>query len=163
MCRFWQLARQKHAKMEINMRNQGFTLIELMVAVAILAIRAAIAIPIYTNYSNRAFRSEAMADLLDCAQALERRASTTFSYIGAADDGTDSGVVHPNICQSTSVDSGRYVISVNGTAANFNLTAAAQGATDEGRGLSYNSAGQRGWDENGAGGIEAGEMDWEES
>ena len=69
----------------------------------------------------------------------------------------------PNICTLGSVDIGRYVINVNGTAANFTLTAASQNGTDEGRGISYNSAGQRGWDENGTGGIEAGEMDWEES
>ena len=144
-------------------REKGFTLIELMTAVAILAILAAVAIPIYTNYSNRTYRSEAMADLLDCAQALERRASVTFSYEGAAVGGVDAGVVDPNICDSNSVAIGRYVINVNGTPAAFTLTATPQGGTDEGRGLSYTSAGQRGWDEDGAGGIEADEMDWEES
>lgn len=146
-----------------TMRNQGFTVVELMIAVAILAILAAVVMPIYTNYSNRTFRSEAMADLLDCAQSLERRASVTFSYQGAAAGGGDAGVVDPAICTAASVAAGRYIINVNGTAANFTLTAAAQGNTDEGRGLSYNSAGQRGWDEDGAGGIEVDEMEWEES
>ncbi len=145
------------------MRSQGFTLIELMIAVAILAILAAVAIPIYTTYSNRTYRTEAMADLLGCAQALERRASISFSYEGAAVGGADAGVVDPNICGSSSVDIGRYVINVTGTPAAFTLTAAAQNGTDEGRGISYNSAGQRGWDENGSGGIEASEMEWEES
>jgi len=144
------------------MRNKGFTVVELMIAVAILAILAAVVMPIYTNYSNRTFRSEAMADLLDCAQALERRASVTFSYEGSAVGAADAGVVDPAICGATSVAAGRYVISVNGTAANFSLAAAAQGNTDEGRALSYTSAGARGWDEDGAGGIEADEMDWEE-
>jgi type IV pilus assembly protein PilE len=143
--------------------KRGFTLIELMIAIAILAILAAIAIPIYSTYSNRTFRTEAMADLLDCAQALERRASVSFSYEGAAVGGADAGVVDPNICTLGSVDIGRYVINVNGTAANFTLTAAPQNGTDQGRGISYNSAGQRGWDENAAGGIEATEMEWEES
>ena len=144
-------------------QSKGFTLVELMTAVAILALLAAIAMPIYTTYSNRAFRTEAMADLLDCAQALERRASVTFSYEGAAVGGADAGIVDPAICSAGSVDLGRYAISVAGTAATFTLTAAAQGAVDEGRGLSYNAAGQRGWDEDGAGGIEADEMEWEES
>ncbi len=146
-----------------SMRSQGFTLVELMIAVAILAILAAVAIPIYTTYSNRTYRTEAMADLLDCAQALERRASVSFSYEGAATGGGDAGVVDPNICTSEAVNAGRYVINVNGNAATFTLTAGPQNGTDEGRGLSYNSAGQRGWDEDGAGGIEADEMDWEES
>lgn len=144
-------------------KGNGFTVIELMIAVAILAVLAAIAIPIYSKYSNRTYRSEAMADLLDCAQALERRASVTFSYEGAAAGGGDAGVIDPAICDATSVAAGRYVINVNGTPADFQLTAAPVGGVDEGRGLSYNAAGQRGWDEDGAGGIEADEMDWEES
>ena len=88
-------------------RQRGFTVIELMIAVAILAILAAIAIPIYTRYSDRTYRSEAMADLLDCAQALERRASVTFSYTGAQLGGGDGpGAVDPAICDALSVAAG---------------------------------------------------------
>ena len=143
--------------------GRGFTVVELMIAVAILAILATIALPIYTNYSNRTYRSEAMADLLDCAQALERRASVSFSYEGAAvGGGNGPGVVDPAVCTSEAVNSGRYVITYQGDDATFALTATPQGTTDEGRVISYNSAAQRGWDEDGVGGIEADEMDWEE-
>ena len=149
----------------MSKRIKGFTLIELMVAVAILAILAAIAIPVYTRYSDRTYRSEAMADLLDCAQALERRASQTFDYLGAAAGGADDGVIDQAICQPESMNANpaRYQINVTGTAANFTLTAVPQNNTDEGRILTYNSNGQRGWDEDGSGGVDADENDWEES
>jgi len=136
----------------MSKRSQGFTLIELMVAVAILALLSAIAIPIYTRYSDRTYRSEAMADLLDCAQALERRASQTFDYLGAAVGGADDGAIDPAICQAESVAANRYAITIAGGAANFTLTAT-PGAVDQGRILTLNSNGQRtfdgaaGWEE----------------
>ena len=136
----------------MSKRIKGFTLIELMVAVAILALLAAIAIPVYTRYSDRTYRSEAMADLLDCAQALERRASQTFDYLGAAAGGADDGAIDVAVCQPESVASGRYAITIVGGAANFTLTAT-PGAVDQGRILTLNSNGQRtfdgapGWDE----------------
>lgn len=54
------------------MRHKGFTLIELMIAVAILAIIMAIAIPSYQQYVVRSNRAEAKTILMQAAQALER-------------------------------------------------------------------------------------------
>ncbi len=46
-------------------RTGGFTLVELMVTVAILAILAAVAVPAYVNYVNRARQSEAILALMN--------------------------------------------------------------------------------------------------
>ncbi|MQK16898.1 prepilin-type N-terminal cleavage/methylation domain-containing protein, partial [Escherichia coli] len=58
--------------------QRGFTLIELMVAVAIISILAAIAYPSYREYVNRGNRSEGQALLSDAAAAQERYYAQNF-------------------------------------------------------------------------------------
>lgn len=54
------------------MQARGFTLVELMVVVAIIAILAAVAFPNYTEYVAKARRADAKSVLLEGAQYMER-------------------------------------------------------------------------------------------
>jgi len=62
----------------------GFTLIELMVVVAIIGILAAIAYPSYQQYVLRANRAEAQAVLTETAQFMERYFTTNGTYVDGA-------------------------------------------------------------------------------
>jgi len=68
-----------------NSKLRGFTLIELMIVLAVVAILMAIALPTYNEYIRRAHRAEARAALLQAAQWLERAATATGVYPPAAD------------------------------------------------------------------------------
>ena len=150
------------------MRVSGFTLVELLIAVAIMAIISAVAVPLYTNYSQRTYRGESGADMLVCAQALERFASVNFTYQNSADtdaDGlgdADAGPIAAQICTPLSVAQGRYTIAVNATAATFAFTATPIGVMAGNGILTLDDAGNRGWDQNGDNDTtDAGEQTWE--
>jgi type IV pilus assembly protein PilE len=61
-------------------RNAGFTLIELMIAIAVVAILAAVALPSYNEYVMRTHRANARAALLQAAQWMERAATARGRY-----------------------------------------------------------------------------------
>ena len=67
-----------------TVRDNGFTLIELMVVLAIVAILAAIAYPSYTKQVQESRRAKASACLLELAQYMERYNTTNMSYAGAS-------------------------------------------------------------------------------
>lgn len=61
----------------------GFTLIELMITVAIVGILAAIAYPSYQDSVRKSWRANAASCLMELAQGMERRFTGSSSYAGA--------------------------------------------------------------------------------
>jgi len=105
-----------HMKAQAGQRDQGFTLVELLVAIAILAIIIAVAIPAYGQYVVRANRGEGKVALLQTAQALER----CFTRYNAYND-DDCNLAFP-----LDSENDWYSIDVTRTAATFTLTATPQ-------------------------------------
>lgn len=100
------------------MRAQGFTLIEVMITVVIVAILAAIAYPSYQEYVRRGHRAEARSALLQGAQWLERAATAQGTY----------PLTNQFPAGLTTVPNGRYTIALQSDGATFTLTATPQGS-----------------------------------
>ncbi|WP_282441521.1 type IV pilin protein [Acinetobacter portensis] len=62
------------------MRSKGFTLIELMIVVVVVAVLSAIALPMYNEYIRRATATNSLQEIQKIADQLERHKSKNFSY-----------------------------------------------------------------------------------
>lgn len=104
-------------------KNRGFTLIELMITIAIVAIIAAIAVPSYTDYVRKGRRSQAVSELGRLQMTLERWRADNPSYANCAGTGCGNGT-YP---AASTLD--HYTVAISGASATgYTLTATPKGA-----------------------------------
>ncbi len=85
-------------------RSSGFTLVELMVVVAVLGILASIALPSYKSYITKSRAQAATSDLVGMALALENTFQKTLSYPGAYASETTIPALPTNRTASTGLN-----------------------------------------------------------
>ncbi|MBB5210918.1 type IV pilin protein [Microbulbifer hydrolyticus] len=103
--------------------QKGFTLIELMIVVAIIGIIAGIAYPSYMESVRKSNRADAKASLNDVAQRLQRCFTTYNAYNSA------NCAVAESLKNSATLDSGERLYTISATLAATTFTLKAEPVT----------------------------------
>jgi type IV pilus assembly protein PilE len=89
--------------LECNMKKYGFSLIELMIAVAVVGILAAIAVPSYQAYMTKTNRTEAQTSLVTLASSMESYYTENHTYATATINGLNGTNQTPNAYYTLSI------------------------------------------------------------
>lgn len=102
---------------EWRQSNTGFTLIELMIVVAVIGILASIAYPSYRDQVQKTRRSEAKSALTDAASRQEQFFLDNLTYTAVIGD----------LGMSATTENNYYTLSIVSTATTYTVTATANG------------------------------------
>ncbi len=121
---------------------RGFTLIEVLIALAIVGILSAIAVPSYFSYIERANRADAKATLMDATQFMQRFYSLHNSY-STQRDGRTKVALPAALQRSPRNGAALYDISVESLDNSYTLRAVPRNKADPCGTLTLNSLGVR--------------------
>jgi type IV pilus assembly protein PilE len=114
--------------MNINKKVAGFTLIELMITVAIVGILAAVALPSYNEYIRRGKRAEARAEVLRADGWMERYFTENNRYSNNVANNANS-VFATRFGTVPASGTANYTVTLNAvTATTYTITAAPTGS-----------------------------------
>jgi type IV pilus assembly protein PilE len=115
----------------LTLKPNGFTLIELMITVAIIGILAAIAYPSYNDQVRKSRRADAITETAKIQQAQERWRSNNTTYSGDVSSSSTGLklVTGTTVASSYNLPSGYYSIAIsNATGSGYTITATATGS-----------------------------------